>query len=155
MNPCPCGYLGHPDKNCTDTPLQIDRYRSKISGPLWDRIDMHITVPALRYAEITGKGDGENSLTIRTRVTEARKKQHIRFGRAQSNAEMSAKELGIYCTLDAPSHEVLRQVVDNLGASTRTCGRILRVSRTIADLAEEPTISRAHLLEAVNFRNVR
>jgi magnesium chelatase family protein len=152
MNPCPCGYLGHPDKACKDTQTQIDRYKSKISGPLWDRIDMHIEVPALRYHDISQSIKGESSLDIRERVKNARKKQHKRFGVQKANAQMSAKEVKDYCLLTADCHEVLRQAVDVMGMSARACDRLLRVSRTIADLAEESTILREHLMEAIAYR---
>jgi len=152
MNPCPCGYLGHPDKPCKDTQIQIDRYRSKISGPLWDRIDMHIEVPALRYRDLSQAGGGESSVVIRDRVKKARQRQHLRFGAAKANSQMSAKELKEHCALTADCHEVLRQAVDVMGMSARACDRLIRVSRTIADLAESPTILREHMMEAIAYR---
>lgn len=152
MNPCPCGYLGHPDKPCKDTQVQIDRYRSKISGPLWDRIDMHIEVPALRYHEIVSTASAESSSAIRERVKEARKKQHHRFGITKSNAQMSPRELKEHCALNSECHEILRQAVDVIGMSARACDRLLRVALTIADLAGCPRIERHHLMEAMAYR---
>jgi magnesium chelatase family protein len=152
MNPCPCGYLGHPDKPCKDTQFQIDRYRSKISGPLWDRIDMHIEVPALRYSDLSQPSKAEPSTVIRDRVKKARKRQHIRFGVTKANSQMSARDIKTYCGLTPDCHEVLRQAVDVMGMSARACDRILRVSLTISDLAESPTILKEHLMEAIAYR---
>lgn len=156
MNPCPCGNLGHPDKACQDTPMQINRYRSKISGPIWDRIDMQIEVPALRYSDIVAVTKNEDSASVRHRVYAARHKQHQRFGKVKTNAEMSAREIKQYCPLNAECHELLRYVIDDMGASARTCDRILRLALTIADLEGSAQVSlcRHHLLEAIQFRNI-
>lgn len=154
MNPCPCGYLGHPDKPCKDTQFQIDRYRGKISGPLWDRIDMHIDVPALRYSDITQSACGESSVKVRERVKAARNRQAKRFGKAKTNSQMSSRELKEYCPLSPEGHEVIRQAIDVLGLSARACDRLRRVALTIADLAEEDVVSKEHLLEAVSFRQL-
>jgi len=155
MNPCPCGNLGHPDKPCIDTQTQIDRYLSKISGPLWDRMDMHISVPPLRYQDIISSKSGESSAVIRQRVRQARKRQHARFGKVKNNAEMSSREIREFCALDSACHELLRQVVDTMGASARACDRLLRVALTVADLAGDPHVTKSHLLEAINFRNIQ
>lgn len=155
MNPCPCGMLGHPDKPCKDTQLQIDRYRSKISGPLWDRIDMHIEVPSLRYKDMTEGSSGESSTTIRERVVIARKQQHTRFGRVHTNAQMSPHELKKHASLKSDCHDLLREVVDVMGFSARGCDRLIRVSRTIADLSHQRDIQREHLLEAISYRNLQ
>lgn len=152
MNPCPCGYLGHPDKACKDSQGQIDRYRSKISGPLWDRIDMHIEVPALRYSDLCQFSQAETSALIRERVKMARKRQQERFGTLKTNSRMSAKEMKVHCQLTEDCHEILRQAVDVIGISARACDRLLRVSLTIADLAESPSILREHLMEAIAYR---
>ena len=154
MNPCPCGYLGHPDKACKDTQIAVDRYKSKISGPLWDRMDMHIEVPALRYYDISQSGTGEPSADVRERVKKARRRQHQRFGVQKTNGQMSVKEIKEYCPLTQDCHEVLRQAVDVMGMSARACSRLLRVSLTIADLAESPVILREHLMEAVAYRRM-
>lgn len=152
MNPCPCGFLGHPDKPCKDSQIQIDRYRSKISGPLWDRMDMHIEVPALRYLDLTQPSHAESSATIRDRVKRARMRQHQRFKSPKANSQMSVKELKEFCSLTSDCHEILRQAVDVMGMSARACDRLLRVSLTIADLAESATILSEHLMEATAYR---
>ncbi len=155
MNPCPCGNLGHPDKPCKDTQLQIERYRSKISGPLWDRIDMHIDVPPLRYSDLTGGGPSETSDMVRNRVLQARRIQRHRFGTAKTNGNMSSREIKQHCILDAACMNLIRHAMDELGMSARACDRLLRVSRTIADLANSPQIAQDHLMEAIHFRNLQ
>lgn len=152
MNPCPCGYLGHPDKPCKDSMGQIERYRSKISGPLWDRIDMHIEVPALRYGDLIGSSTGESSAVVKARVKEARACQHRRLGGCKTNGQMSTREVKEHCALTADCHDVLRQAIDVTGISARACDRLLRVARTIADLAGEPRVLKDHLMEAITFR---
>lgn len=154
MNPCPCGYLGHPDKRCKDTQAQIDRYRNKISGPLWDRIDMHIEVPALRYKDIAQGAVGESSAVVRERVKLARTCQHRRFGGVKINSQMTSRELKQHSPLSSECHEILRQAVDCMGISARACDRLLRVALTIADLAGDPKIEQGHLMEALSFRKV-
>ena len=152
MNPCPCGYLGHPDKQCKDSSMQVDRYVSKISGPLLDRIDMIITVPPLSYRDIIQTSKGESSEVVRNRVKLARQKQSQRFNRHKSNSQMSASDLKKYCPLTADCHEVIRQAIDFLGLSARGCDRLIRVARTIADLEDSPNILKEHLMEAMTFR---
>ena len=154
MNPCPCGMLGHPEKRCVDTDMQIHRYRSKISGPLWDRIDMHIEVPALKYKDIMEGNSGETSAVVQQRVKLARKRQHMRFKSAKANAHMSSREVKEFIPLDSKCQTILKQVIDVMGISARACDRLLRVSRTIADLAVSEAVLEEHLLEAVNFRNL-
>jgi magnesium chelatase family protein len=158
MNPCPCGYQGHPDKNCNDSELQIARYRSKISGPLLDRIDMHIEVPALRYKEIaalelSNTPEVETSQVIRERVQQARLKQYERLGKGKSNAQMSSKEIKEMCLLNPAGQNLMRHAIDHLGISARAYDRILRVARTIADLADSLQIEENHLLEALSLRS--
>lgn len=155
MNPCPCGYLGHPDKRCKDTQMQIDRYRGKISGPLWDRIDMHIEVPALRYHDISQGLPGESSVAIRERVKAARQRQYQRFGLSKINAQMTARELRQHCPLSTECHDILRQAVDSFGISARACDRLVRVAMTIADLAHSPQLQEEHLMEALAFRQLQ
>lgn len=154
MNPCPCGYLGHSKKVCSDSPLQIERYKSKISGPLLDRIDMHIEVPALDYSSIISTSEGESSSVIRERVKLARQKQTERFGKVKTNAEMISNEIEKFAKLDSACHELLRQAIDVWGASARTCNRMRKVALTIADLSGEERIQEHHLLEAIGFRNL-
>lgn len=153
MNPCPCGNLGHPDKPCTDSALQISRYRSKISGPLLDRIDMHIEVPPLRYADLFSDKKEESSKEISCRVNQARKIQTKRFQTSKTNSQMSSKELQTYCQMDPSNYELLRHAVDVMGISVRAHDRILRVARTIADLDESAQIKKPHLMEAIHFRH--
>jgi len=152
MNPCPCGYLGHPDRRCIDTSLQVNRYQARISGPLWDRIDMHIEVPALRYHDMINGQAGETSEMIKSRIVAARKRQTTRLGGARTNAHMSSRELKQHVRLGLDSQDVLRNAVDVMGVSARACDRLIRVARTIADLGGEETVTRDHLLEAVNYR---
>lgn len=152
MNPCPCGHLGHPDKPCRDSQGQIERYRSKISGPLWDRMDMHIEVPALRYQDLLNQSSGESSQEIRERVKAARQRQHMRFKKAKTNAEMSSKELKMYCSLNEECLNLMQQAIDAMGISARAFDRLLRVALTIADLDNSNTIQSYHLMEAINFR---
>lgn len=152
MNPCPCGYLGHPDKRCIDSQIQIDRYRNKISGPLWDRIDMHIDVPALSYKDIVGAKSGESSAVVRERVKAARALQSKRFGSNKNNAQMSAHDIKHHCHLTPDCHEVIRQVIDVFYVSARGCDRLIRVARTIADLEGSAIILKEHLMESVSFR---
>lgn len=153
MNPCPCGYLGHPDKACRDTEIQIKRYRGKISGPLWDRLDMHIEVPALRYKDMAQGIVGESSMSIRERVLKAREVQYRRYGKAKCNAQMDSSDLKKYCLLDDACQDVLRHATDVMGVSTRACYRLIKVARTIADLSWSDAIQRDHVMEAINFRN--
>jgi len=154
MNPCPCGYKGHPDKPCKDTDTQIERYRAKISGPLLDRIDMHIEVPALRYKDLMQSPAGESSSHVRERVQQVRQKQTLRFGMVKTNGLMSSKELKIHCALNGQCQELLQKVIDVMGVSARACGRLIKVARTIADLEGQPEISADHLMEAINFRGL-
>lgn len=155
MNPCPCGYQGHPDRPCACTPLQVVRYRNKISGPLLDRIDLHVEVPALRLTELTEEGPApESSARVRERVLAARRLQEGRFGRPRVNAHMTSKEVRLHCRLDAESKALLKTVVARLGLSARSFDRILKVARTIADLAESPDLRSEHVAEAVGYRSM-
>lgn len=154
MNPCPCGYLGHPDKPCKDTQAQIERYHGKISGPLKDRLDMHITVPPVRYQDLLDVSDSESSSIIRTRVIEAREIQSKRLGPGRTNALLTAAELKKHCQLNGKSAAVLQAAIEGMGLSARACNRLLRIARTIADLASHPTVEEADLLEAISFREV-
>ncbi len=153
MNPCPCGYLGHPEKACKDTELQREKYRSKISGPLWDRLDMHIEVPHFRYAEMLKEPPSESSEVIRLRVERARAIQHQRLGKTRTNSQLTPREIKLQCPLSPECVSILHTAIENMSLSARACDRIIRVSRTIADLAESPHIHPDHILEAVNFRS--
>lgn len=150
MNPCPCGYLGHYNNKCRCTPDQVSRYRSKISGPLLDRIDLHIEVPALKEDELTAGHVGESSATIRERVERARKIQIQRQGKA--NFLLGSKEVDKFCIPDVAGLTLLKQAISRLNLSARAYHRILKVARSIADLAGESAIRSAHIAEAVQYR---
>ncbi len=156
MNPCPCGYFTDPKHDCTCAPSQIQRYRSRISGPLLDRIDLHIEVPPLRYREITTESQGEPSDVVRTRVKGARAIQQERFRRTQTfcNAQMSAKQLRRYCPVGPDGQRLLETALERLGLSARAHDRILKVARTIADLEGHETIRTDHLAEAIQYRTL-
>ena len=150
MNPCPCGYLGHHNNKCRCTPDQVARYRSKLSGPLLDRIDLHVEVPALSDDELTNAPDGEASVTIRNRVEQARRLQMQR--QAKPNALLSSKEVDQFCATDDAGMSLLKNAVSKLSLSARAYHRILKVARSIADLAGEEVIKPAHIAEAVQYR---
>ncbi len=157
MNPCPCGYLGDPSRDCRCLPTQIEKYRAKISGPLLDRIDLHVDVPAVDYETLRSRQKGESSATIRERVEEARHLQVARFGTDFStltNAQMSSRNLRKHCALSRSCESVLAQAMETLNFTARAHDRILKVSRTIADLAGAKDIEEEHLLEAIQFRTL-
>lgn len=154
MNPCPCGYLNDPDRNCTCLPNQIINYQKKISGPLLDRIDLHVEVPKVKFDRLTEADNAESSQKIRDRVEAARLLQIKRFKNAGiiCNSEMSSRQAREYCEVDEPTLALLRQAVNQLGLSARSYFRILKISRTIADLAGEEKLSLAHVAEALQYR---
>lgn len=156
MNPCPCGYLGDGKHECRCGSTQIQRYRSKISGPLLDRIDIHIEAPALSIDELRNSKPGESSAQIRERIQKARRVQQERFRGtgASCNARMSNSQIRQYCAIDSSLGDLLQQAMEQLSLSARAYDRILRVSRTIADLAGSETIQAAHLLEAIQYRSL-
>ncbi|HWA10798.1 MAG TPA: YifB family Mg chelatase-like AAA ATPase [Opitutaceae bacterium] len=156
MNPCPCGYLGDPRHKCRCTPAQVQRYRTRISGPLLDRIDLHVEAPALSLAELRSAKPGESSATLSGRIKHARSLQHGRFAgtRATSNARMSHAQIREHATLDARLGDLLQQAMEQLHLSARAYDRILKVARTIADLASAERIEAAHLLEAIQYRSL-
>jgi len=155
MNPCKCGG-STPGQSCRRGPRCADDYQARISGPLLDRIDLQIEVPALSPEEITATAPGEASSSIGERVEAARRIQRERFRRThvQSNAEMSARQLRRFCELDPPSRRLLEQALARLGLSARAYDRILKVARTIADLAASDRIEAPHLLEAIQYRSL-
>ncbi len=156
MNPCPCGYYGDPTHECVCTPHQIRRYRSRLSGPLLDRLDIHIEVPAVPVKDLSGPTHAEGSLAIRERVIHARQRQLDRYRHEPTlnNAQLKPKQLKQHCQLDQAGKTMLDQAVSRLGLSARAHGRILRVSRTIADLEQSDTIRANHVAEAVQYRTL-
>ncbi len=156
MNPCPCGFRGDSAHDCTCTPPMLQRYRSRLSGPLLDRIDLHIEVPRVPHKDLTDQSPAENSATIRQRVNQARKIQHDRltpFG-LHANSQMQARHIRRFCKLDEKGDQLLEQVTDKLGLSARSFTRILKLARTIADLAGVKQIQTIHLSEAIQYRGV-
>jgi magnesium chelatase family protein len=157
LNPCPCGYFSDPTHNCSCTGGQIQKYISRISGPLLDRIDIHIEVPAVKFKELTSITDGEPSSEIRKRVNRARQIQTERFtdyDSIYSNAQMETHLLREICKIDEQSLSLLKTAITRLGLSARAYDRILKVSRTIADLEESQKIQPYHISEAIGYRNL-
>lgn len=157
MNPCPCGYYTDPGKECTCAQPQIQRYMAKISGPLLDRIDIHIEVPAVKYKELSSEVKGESSAIIRERVITARQIQLDRFNGLKdiyNNGDMGSKEIRQFCKLDSASAELLKMAMTKLGLSARAYDRILKVSRTIADLENSENIQPQHISEAIQYRSL-
>jgi magnesium chelatase family protein len=156
MNPCPCGYLGDSRHPCKCSPGQIERYMGRVSGPLLDRIDMHIEVPAVPFQELSAKADGTSSAAMREEVGKARAMQAKRFGGdgQRLNSRMTSKQLRRHCVLDAESQTLLKNAMESLGLSARAHDRILRMSRTIADLDGAADIRPNHLIEAINYRTL-
>jgi magnesium chelatase family protein len=158
MNPCPCGFWNDPTRECRCTPLQIQRYVGRISGPLLDRIDIHIDVPAVKFKELTGEPppDAESSTNIRERVIHAREAQQKRFAgeKIYSNAAMTSRMIRRYCKIDPESEQMLERAMTRLGLSARAYDRILKVSRTIADLEGSDEIRSPHVAEAVGYRSL-
>lgn len=150
MNPCPCGYLGHFNNKCRCTPDQVARYKGKISGPLLDRIDLHIEVAALKEDELTGASDAEQSEVIRARVEKARDIQMLRQGKA--NFALGSSEIDQYCQPDSAGLALLKTAISRLNLSARAYHRILKVARSIADLAGDADIKPAQIAEAVQYR---
>jgi magnesium chelatase family protein len=157
MNPCACGYFGDPKRECRCSPKQVENYRNRISGPLLDRIDIHIEAPAVEFKELSSEESAEPSADIRERVIQARTIQRERFGgrgRCRANAGMSHGMLKTHCKLDSDGQEMLRHAMEELHLSARAYDRILKVSRTIADMAGTPSIQTAHLMEAIQYRTL-
>jgi magnesium chelatase family protein len=156
MNPCPCGYLGDPRHECRCTPTLIQRYRSRISGPLLDRIDLHIEAPAVSIGELRRETAAESSAAIRERVESARQRQRGRFAGTSvlANARMSPPQLKNFCAIDQAMGDLLQQAMEQLSLSARAFDRILKVARTIADLAGADRIATPHLLEAIQYRSL-
>lgn len=157
MNPCPCGYYNHPEKDCVCSPGIVKSYLNKISGPLMDRIDLHVEVTPVPFADLSDAPAGEKSEKVRARVMKARSIQQLRFKgheRIYSNAQMSTKDLGIFCKLNGQANALLKNAMEKLNLSARAYDRIIKVSRTIADLDGKPDIETEHLAEAIQYRSL-
>ena len=157
MNPCPCGYFGDPVRDCRCADVDVERYRSRVSGPLLDRIDIHLEVPAVPYRDLVAAEPEEPSATVRQRVELARLRQRDRFRDRpglHANAHMSARDLRRYCRLSDPVERLLREAVGRLGLSARAYHRILKIGRTIADLAGAGELSTTHVSEAIQYRSL-
>ncbi len=155
-HPCPCGYLSDPIHPCSCTPIAIQRYRSRISGPLLDRIDIHIEVPAVKYRDLADRSEAESSANIARRVERSRELQLERYNgtKIHCNAQMTPRFIKRYCELDANGNRMLELVTDRLGFSARTYNRILKVARTIADLDASDNIHEQHIAEAIQYRSL-
>ena len=157
MNPCPCGFLGDPQHECGCSPYQVQRYRARVSGPVLDRMDLHIEVPALSCAELVGGEGAEGSAAVRERVNAARQRQLQRFAGADGvfcNAHMGPGQIRRFCGVGADGHRLLEKAINALGLSARAYDRVLKVSRTVADLADEEKIGPGHIAEAVQYRSL-
>ncbi|MCQ2249631.1 MAG: YifB family Mg chelatase-like AAA ATPase [Bacteroidales bacterium] len=157
MNPCPCGFYNHPEKECTCRPSDVKKYLGKISGPLLDRIDLHVEVIPVPFKDLTLQEKGESSAEIRARVIKAREIQLKRFAdspKIHCNAQMSSSKIRLYCELDEASSQILKKAMEKMGLSARAYDRILKVSRTIADLEGSEKIQSHHVAEAINYRSL-
>ena len=152
MNPCPCGYYNHPEKECVCTPGMVHRYLSKISGPLLDRIDIHCEVAPVQFQHLNSKTKSESSTSIKTRVVQA---HQIQFNRqSKSNSLLTSAELRLYCSIDTSGIQLLKTAMERLGLSARAYDRILKLARTIADLEGQSSIQTHHLAEAIQYRSL-
>ena len=157
MNPCPCGYSGDPTHNCRCDPIAVERYLGRVSGPLLDRIDIHLAVPAVPCAELAGEPSEEPSAAVRARVEEARQRQQARFREQPglfANAHMASRDIRRYCRLSEPVESLLRTAITRLGLSARAYHRVLKLARTIADLAGAGEIGVPHISEAIQYRSL-
>jgi magnesium chelatase family protein len=152
MNPCPCGYLGHFNGKCRCTPDQVARYRGRISGPLLDRIDLQIEVPSVPQEELTKTANGESSGAVRARAARAHASQLNR--QHKTNSQLGTREIEKHCTPDDAGAALLRQAISRLSLSARAYHRVLKVARTIADLAGEATVAAPHIAEAIQYRKL-
>lgn len=157
MNPCPCGYFGDPKRECRCSPLQVERYRDRISGPLLDRIDIHLEVPAVQFRDMSNGHVGESSAAIRERVENTRALQRRRFsggGKVRCNARMTPKMIKTFCSLGEEAEGLMSLAMNELNFSARAYDRILKVGRTIADLDGSESIAPQHLAEAIQYRTL-
>jgi len=157
MNPCPCGYYNHPEKDCSCSVVNVQRYLNKISGPLMDRIDMHVEVVPVPFEKLSAMDVPESSAVVRERVVNARKLQYERFSECKdvySNAQMQSQQIRVFCKLDKACSQLLKNAVEKLGLSARAYDRIIKVSRTIADLEKSENIKESHIGEAIHYRTL-
>ena len=156
MNPCPCGNFGSKTKECRCTPAQIERYRNRISSPLLDRLDIHIEMTEVNFSDLTSKAAGESSASVRERVTRARKLQKARYEAdgILFNSQLNTPLMRKYCRMEPDAEELLHTAYERLKLSARAYTRVIKVARTIADIAGEETISKSHVLEAVQYRGL-
>ncbi|HRF22517.1 MAG TPA: ATP-binding protein, partial [Chitinophagaceae bacterium] len=157
MNPCPCGFYNHPERACTCPPGTVQKYLNKISGPLLDRIDLHVEVTPVAFSELSATRPQENSATIREKVIKAREMQELRYQNhpgVYCNAQMSSKMLKEICVISSVGANLLKAAMEKLNLSARAYDRILKVSRTIADLASSEDIKPEHLAEAIQYRSL-
>jgi magnesium chelatase family protein len=157
MNPCPCGFYNHPEKECTCPPGAVQKYLNKVSGPLLDRIDLHVEVTPVSFNELSNQSKGEPSTNIRERVIKARDIQAERYKDAPgvyANAQMSSQQLRQICVIGQAGEALLKRAMEKLNLSARAYDRILKVSRTIADLAASDDIKVEHLAEAIQYRSL-
>jgi magnesium chelatase family protein len=157
MNPCPCGFYNHPEKECTCPPGAVQKYLNKISGPLLDRIDLHVEVTPVAFSELSSARSQETSAIIRSRVIKAREAQAKRYKEdagTYCNAQMSSKKLKEICIINQVGQNLLKTAMERLNLSARAYDRILKVSRTIADLSESEDIKPEHLAEAIQYRSL-
>jgi magnesium chelatase family protein len=157
MNPCPCGYLGDQGRTCVCTPVTIQHYRARLSGPLLDRIDVHLDVPAVRYRELSAERGGEPSAEIRERCARARLMQRERFAARAgifANAHMAPRDIRVHCQLTAAADALLRTAIARLSLSARAYHRVLKLARTVADLAGAARIEPPHVSEAIQYRSL-
>jgi magnesium chelatase family protein len=154
MNPCPCGYWGGPQRECSCSSTLVSKYQKRISGPMLDRIDIHVDVPRVNYDKLSGDGQGEGSAQVRARVGAARDRQRQRFrGSAiNCNAEMGPSQVRDYCRAEGSAQSILKAAVSQMHLSARAYHRILKVARTIADLDDATSIGPAHVAQAVQYR---
>ncbi len=152
MNPCPCGYATDPERACSCAPSQVARYTQRVSGPIMDRIDLHVTVPRVDIDKLEQVSAGESSSAVRARVESARARQTARFGRAHTNSDMSVAEIAQFCTLDDTAKQLLRTAMTKLNLSARSYHRLIKIARTIADLDGSEEITPAHIAESISYR---
>jgi len=157
MNPCPCGYFGDPQHNCVCGPLGVERYLARVSGPLLDRIDIHLEVPAVKYRALADQGGGEPSEAMRERVDRARALQRDRFASRAgiyANAHMAARDIRTFCRVSDGADALLRTAITRLALSARAYHRILKIARTIADLDSAAALAPNHVSEAIQYRSL-